>query len=148
MNATEPRKMQIAIDVSESNTSHMLLAEVQVQDIHNEAVGGNSSTISKSGGTPGELPKLSTIEYGRRKCFLGNLKGLTKAEYIEIVRLLQKHEVVYSENHNGIFLNLTALSQDVFDDLERFLLFTQQNRQNLSDRDCFMSTLLVQNPDI
>ncbi len=91
-----------------------------------------------------ELPKLTAAEYERRKTFLDSLKGLTKSEYIEIVRLLQKHEVVYSENHNGIFLNLTALSQDVFDDLERFLVFTQQNRQNLQDRDCFLSTLLVQ----
>jgi hypothetical protein len=93
--------------------------------------------------TPGDT-KLSAAEYERRKTFLDSLKGLTKSEYIEIVRLLQKHEVQYSENHNGIFLNLTALSQDVFDDLERFLLFTQQNRQNLSDRDNLLSTLLVQ----
>ena len=92
---------------------------------------------------PGET-RLSTEEYARRKLFLDSLKGLTKAEYVEIIRLLQKHEVVYSENHNGIFLNLTALTQEVFDDLERFLMFTQQNRQNLSDRDTLLSTLLVQ----
>lgn len=92
---------------------------------------------------PGDT-KLSNEEYVRRKLFLDSLKGLTKAEYVEIVRLLQKHEVVYSENHNGIFLNLTALSQDVFDDLERFLTFTQSNRQNLLDRDTLLSTLLVQ----
>jgi hypothetical protein len=94
--------------------------------------------------TPGELVKLSIDEYERRKIFLNSMKGLTKSEYVEIVRILQKYEVVYSENHNGIFLNLTALAQEIFDDLERFLLFTQQNRQNLSDRDSFLSTLLVQ----
>lgn len=95
---------------------------------------------------PGE--KLSAAEYERRRVFLDSLKGLTKSEYIEIVRLLQKHEVAYSENHNGIFLNLTLLSQEVFDDLERFLMFTQRNRQNLSDRDSLLSTLLVQSgPD-
>ena len=93
--------------------------------------------------TPGET-RLSTEEYARRKQFLDNLKGLTKAEYVEIIRLLQKHEVTYSENHNGIFLNLTQLEQEVFDDLERFLVFTQRNRQNLSDRDTLLSTLLVQ----
>jgi hypothetical protein len=92
--------------------------------------------------TPGDT-KLSNEEYARRKTFLDNLKGLTKAEYIEIVRLLQKHEVTYSENHNGIFLNLTALAQEVFNDLEQFLCFTQRNRQNLSDRDFLLSTLLV-----
>ncbi len=98
--------------------------------------------------TPGE-PKLPTEEYERRRVFLESLKGLTKSEYMEIVRLLQKHQVTYSENHNGIFLNLTSLAQDVFDDLEQFLHFTQKNRQNLSDRDSLLSTLLVQSgPDI
>ncbi len=96
--------------------------------------------------TPGESVKLSAEEDERRKTFLDNMKGLTKSEYIEIIRILQKHEVVYSENHNGIFLNLTALPQEVFDDLQYFLLFTQQNRQNLSDRDSLLSTLLVQSP--
>jgi hypothetical protein len=96
--------------------------------------------------TPGESVKLSAEEYERRKTFLDNMKGLTKSEYIEIIRILQKHEVVYSENHNGIFLNLTALPQTVFNDLQHFLLFTQQNRQNLSDRDSLLSTLLVQSP--
>ncbi len=104
--------------------------------------------------TPGDLgnsvgdTKLSAAEYDRRRTFLDSLKGLTKSEYMEIVRLLQKHAVQYSENHNGIFLNLTTLSQEVFDDLERFLVFTQQNRKNLSDRDSLLSTLLVQSgPD-
>ncbi len=96
--------------------------------------------------TPGgdATPKLSTEEYARRKLFLDSLKGLTSDEYMEIVRLLQKHEAPYSENHNGIFLNLTVLQQGVFDDLERFLIFTQCNRKNLSDRDVLLSTLLVQ----
>ena len=91
---------------------------------------------------PGDT-KLPTEEYERRKLLLDNLKGLTKAEYIEIVRLLQKHQVVFSENHNGIFLNLSILNQAAFDDIEKFLAFTQKNRQNLLDRDSLLSTLLV-----
>lgn len=94
--------------------------------------------------TPGDsTPKLAADEYARRKTFLDNMATLTRPEHIEIVRLLQKHGVQYSENHNGIFLNLTTLGQDVFDDLERFLMFTERNRKNLSDRDGLLSTLLV-----
>jgi hypothetical protein len=80
-------------------------------------------------------------EYVRRKQFLESLKGLSKSEYIEIGRILQKHEVGFSENQNGIFFNVATLPQDVFDDLERFLLFTQTNRANLMDRDSILSTL-------
>lgn len=90
--------------------------------------------------TPGET-KLPPEEYARRKVFLDNMKGLTKPEYIEIVRILQKHTIAFSENQNGIFVNVASLAQTVFDDLEKFLVFTSTNRQNLSDRDSLLSTL-------
>lgn len=84
---------------------------------------------------------LSNEEYSRRKHFLDGLKGLTKSEYAEIVRILQKHEVQFSENKNGIFFNVAALIQYVFNDLEKFLCFTQSNHQCLADRDTILSTL-------
>jgi len=87
---------------------------------------------------PGILP---SEEYERRKLFLEGLKGLTKAENIEIVRLLQKHEVSYSENLNGVFFNVGLLSQEAFDALELFLSFTHSNRKYLADRENFISSL-------
>lgn len=89
--------------------------------------------------TPG--PLLPQEEYERRKRFLDGLRTLTKAEHIEIVRILQKHEAEYSENTNGIFFNVCTLDQPVFDALELFLYFTQKNRKNLEDREMYLSTL-------
>lgn len=86
-------------------------------------------------------PGLSPTEYERRRVFLEGIKGLTKAEHIEIVRILQKYKTTYSENLNGIFFNVTTLDQQVFDALELFLNFTQSNRRALADREMFMSTL-------
>jgi hypothetical protein len=91
--------------------------------------------------SPGTTELLSQTEYNRRKHFLENLKGLTRSEYAEIIRILQAHTVAFSENQNGIFFNVAALEQKVFDDLEKFLLFTQTNRKSLSDRDTILSTL-------
>ncbi len=88
-----------------------------------------------------EQPGLTKEEYQRRKVFLDHLKGLSEPEYIEIVRLLKKHQVPFSENQNGIFFNVTNLSQESFLDLEAFLQFTQRNRQQLADRDILLSTL-------
>jgi hypothetical protein len=87
-------------------------------------------------------PGLSPTEYERRRQFLEGIKGLTKAEHIEIVRILQKHKTQYSENNNGVFFNVTLLEQEVFDALELFLKFTQSNRRDLADRELFMSTLV------
>ena len=90
---------------------------------------------------PGSQPRLSNEEYQRRKLFLDQLKRLNKPEYIEIVRILQKHKVDFSENQNGIFFNVVYLAQEVFDDLMAFIQFTQTNQQELVDRDRLMSTL-------
>jgi hypothetical protein len=84
---------------------------------------------------------LEPGEYERRRVFLEQLKGLTKPEYIEIVRILQKHEVAFSENANGIFFNITLLGQEVFDALVKFLEFTQSNRRDLAARELEMNTL-------
>lgn len=90
---------------------------------------------------PGLL--LSHEEYERRRIFLEGIKSLTKAEHIEIVRILQKHDAHFNENHNGVFFNVCTLDQAVFDALELFLKFTQNNRRDLADREHFMSTLMI-----
>jgi hypothetical protein len=88
---------------------------------------------------PGAL--LPTEEYERRKAFLDGIRYLTKAECIEVLRIMQKHNVAFSENANGVFFNVVQLEQSVFDALELFLQFTQSNRKNLEERELFLSTL-------
>jgi hypothetical protein len=87
--------------------------------------------------------KLTSSEYERRRVFHESLKGLTKAEYVEIIRLLNKYEESYSENLNGVFFNVCTISQVTFDALELFLKLTQSNRRDLADREVFLSTLVV-----
>ena len=89
-------------------------------------------------------PGLSVEEYEHRREFLTSLKGLTKPEYIEIARILQRHNVPYSENLNGIFFNVGALDQPVFDALVKFLEFTKINRRELAERELFMSSLATE----
>jgi hypothetical protein len=91
-------------------------------------------------GAPGLLPH---DEYERRRVFLDGIKSLTKAEHIEIVRILQQHGAHYNENHNGVFFNVCTLDQAVFDALELFLKFAQNNRRDLADREHYMSTLIM-----
>jgi hypothetical protein len=88
-----------------------------------------------------DQPGLTREEYERRRVFLDHLKGLSEPEYIEIVRILKKHQVPFSENQNGIFFNIASVQQDAFNDLESFLQFTQRNQRHLADRDFLLSTL-------
>ena len=80
-------------------------------------------------------------EYERRRLFLESLKILTKAEYVEIARILVKYKVAFSENSNGIFFNVGLLDQEVFDALIKFMEFTQFNRRDLAIREQMMSSL-------
>jgi len=84
---------------------------------------------------------LSTEDYERRKAFLEDLKGLSKSEYIEILRILKQHDITVSENHNGVFFNLSTLSKEAFEALQLFRRFTVSNRLQLADREIMMSSL-------
>ena len=85
------------------------------------------------------ITHLSDEEYDKRKKFLEDLKCLTISEYIEVARILQRHKFAYSENTNGIFFNVASLPQEVFDDLEKYMEFTQLNKKMMNDRDNLMN---------
>ena len=79
-------------------------------------------------------------EYERREKFLVALKQLSNAEYLEILRLLQKKNVHYSENTNGVFFDIVALDQEIFDSLEKFIDFVKKNRAELSEREVLINS--------
>jgi len=79
-------------------------------------------------------------EYTRRERFLESLKTLGEPEYLEILRLLQKKNVHYSENANGVFFDVAALDQEIFDSLEQFIEFVKKNRAELSQRDVLINS--------
>ena len=87
---------------------------------------------------------LSIEEYGRRKQFLQEIAFLTNAELIEIVRILRLHKFVYSENTIGVFFNVAAVPQPLFEDLDKFIQFTKSNRTSIEDRNSLFSTLGVE----
>jgi hypothetical protein len=74
-------------------------------------------------------------DYETRKLFLENLKILNKSEKEEIFRILTVTKSVYTENSNGIFFDISKLSQDAFDQMIKFLEFCKKNRQDFLDRE-------------
>jgi hypothetical protein len=84
---------------------------------------------------------LSPEEYERRKAFLPVLQGLSKSEYIEILRILKDHNTPYSENLNGVFFNLCTISSEAFEALLLFRRFTVTNKETLGDREKVMNSL-------
>jgi hypothetical protein len=89
----------------------------------------------------GSFPPLSPEEYERRKAFLTELQGLSKTEYVEILRILKHHNTTFSENLNGVFFNLCTISPEAFEALCLFRRFTIQNKEQLKDRERVISSL-------
>jgi len=86
---------------------------------------------------------MDTKEYERRRLFLDSFKKLHNAEYIDIVKILRREEVDFSENSNGIFFDVAKLSQTTFNALEKYMDFVHTNRKELAERETLINTLQV-----
>ena len=74
-------------------------------------------------------------EYERRRAFVETMKGMNQAEYIEIARILRKHNIPISENRSGMYFDLAKISQEVFDEILQFHDFVLQNNAELDKRE-------------
>lgn len=78
---------------------------------------------------------LANEEYEERKLFLEELKKLVTVEQEEIFRILKKNNCEFSENTNGVFFDVSKISQETFYQMKAFLTFCQANRKNFEIRD-------------
>lgn len=78
---------------------------------------------------------MDSNEYERRKHFLTVIQTMSRAEQIEIARILRSCDIHYSENTNGILFDLAKLPQDVFNKLVEFKEFVNLNNAELNKRE-------------
>jgi hypothetical protein len=52
-----------------------------------------------------------------------NIESLSSIHHIEVAKILTQHNVKLTENSNGIFINLTNLSENIILDLQTYLNF-------------------------
>ena len=69
------------------------------------------------------------MSYDQRKQFFENLKILVKSEYEEIFRILKKNHEDYTENSNGIFFDVVAVSETTFEQFQEYMHFCLENRR-------------------
>lgn len=91
-----------------------------------------------------------------KEIFVEQLKNLTQEEHLEILRIIKKHNVQFTENSNGIFFPMSIIKPDIFDEMNKFLKFCLHNRAELRKRDKEMSkyhvdkdsTVIVPPPEV
>lgn len=74
-----------------------------------------------------EICEYNNLDIGKLKNLRDRISDLGLVENIEVFKILQKNNVKYTENNNGVFINMLKLSQKTIDDLESFLFFIKNN---------------------
>lgn len=83
--------------------------------------------------------------YEDRKKVFDNVKVLVKPEQEEIFRIIRKSKENYTENSNGIFFDLSTISEDTFNQIKEYLIFCLKTRQEDADRLKELETIRIQN---
>ncbi len=90
--------------------------------------------------------------YDERKKIFDTLSQLVKPEYEEIFRILRKYKEIYTENSNGVFFDLSSISEVTFNHIKSYLNFCIKTRQEHERRlkelnDIRMEQHIVLEPD-
>ena len=64
-----------------------------------------------------------------RMYIFNHIKSLVQSEYEEIFRIIRKKKESYSENSNGIFFDLSSISEDTLLKIKDYIDFCLKTRQ-------------------
>lgn len=67
----------------------------------------------------------------KKKKLIEISKNLTQLEYLEIFNIIQEDKCSYSENKNGIFINLSNVSETTIDKILNFIYFIKHKKEDL-----------------
>jgi hypothetical protein len=67
----------------------------------------------------------------KKKKLIDICKNLTKLEYVEIFTIIKEDNCQYSENKNGIFINLSNINEYTVDKIFSFLNFIKHKKEDL-----------------
>lgn len=73
------------------------------------------------------LYKNNEIETMRNK-----IEAMDKYNQIQVLKILNKNNATLNENNNGVFINLTNLSNDVLNKLNEYIIYVETQERNLS----------------
>ena len=69
--------------------------------------------------------------------FLKDLKiqieSLDKCHHSKIFQIVKKNNLQFSENRNGIFINMNLLTSTIIDDINKYITYVDQQEKNLKE---------------
>jgi hypothetical protein len=80
-----------------------------------------------------------------RKIIFDRINSLSSTEHEEIFKIIRQHNVVYSQNKNGIFFNLSNLTDDVVKNIDEFVSYCMSNKKDLDEYDKILNECKINN---
>lgn len=111
--------------------------EYNSENVENKIIESNDIDINLSD----HILKINSFEklITKKKRLIEIAKNLTKIEYLEIFNIIQEDNCVYSENKNGIFINLSNVSENTIDKIYNFIYFIQHKKEDLIKHDEYVN---------
>lgn len=69
------------------------------------------------------------------------IENLDKIHHVKIFKILKDNKIKYSENRNGIFINMTTFNDETIKDVEKTLLYIKEQEKNLKDIEAYKKEL-------
>lgn len=92
------------------------------------------------------------MDVDKLKFMRDNIEKLDTNNHIDILRLLVKNDVFINENKNGVFINLTDLSNDIINDIEKYIDYVMEQKIDLDyiekQKDVLENTYFKDNKDL
>jgi hypothetical protein len=74
---------------------------------------------------------MNTLSISDLKRLKEKIDTLEMCEHVELLKIFIKNDVKYTENSNGIFINMNKLNDSCIKDINRFLDFINKNLNNI-----------------
>ena len=81
------------------------------------------------------MEKEMAFTIRERKLLMQRIQDLGATEHEEIFKMLSARDVDHTRNSNGIFVNLSAVSDDLLGEISRFVAFCMENKSSLDEYD-------------
>lgn len=79
------------------------------------------------------ISNKSSYSIDKLKDMRRNINLLTENEHVEILNIIKNDGFKYTENHNGIFVNMRKLRFETLNLLEKFINFCNENIHQLQN---------------
>ena len=80
------------------------------------------------------IDKISENDkYVLKKKIINNSKGLKKIEYIQILKIINKYNINFMENINGIFINLNNIEYNILKEIDILIDYIKCKNKELEN---------------